>query len=232
MDYMFKSLGQAWVFGLRKAMADGEVAEDEYVNLRDISLDESRDLLNQYKSKSDDTKLHLKLKEVLGYSITIESASADDPIIKEFANQGRIDYTRKRYGKNCGENGYGLFIYGENGQNIDLIVSRLRQNPQSKSAVINSPNSWAGNGGKPPCLASISFLIRDSKLHMSIMYRSQNIYTKQPGNILALGDLQKEVAKKLSIPIGAIHLFACSAHVYESDWEHATEIAAKISSME
>lgn len=228
-DYTFESLGQAWVFGLREAMERGDIVEDEQVNLRDISLDESHDLLNRYKSKSDDTKLHLKLKEVLGYSITIENASVDDPIIKEFANQERINYTRKRYGKNCGENGYGIFIYGENGQNVDIIVDRLRQNPHSKSAVINAPNSWAGSSGKPPCLASISFLIRDSKLHLFVVYRSQNIYTKQPGNILALCDLQQEVAEKLGIPIGAIHLFASSAHIYESDWESAAEIISKTS---
>lgn len=226
-NHIFESLGQAWIFGLREIMENGHGADDEYVNIRDISLDESRVLIERYKSQSDNTKLHLKLKEIYNYSITIEHPDIDDPIIKEFADQDRVNYTRQRYGRECGEGGYGIFIYGENGRNVDLIVERLYQNPSSKSATISSPNSWSGNNGKPPCLTAINFLIRNSKLQMFVMYRSQNVYTKQPGNILALYDLQKEVARRLGLPVGVVNLFVCSAHIYESDWEKAREIVSK-----
>jgi hypothetical protein len=48
----------------------------------------------------------------LGYFVSIETASMDDPIIGQYADQQRIDYTRKRYGQDSGSGGYGEFIYG------------------------------------------------------------------------------------------------------------------------
>lgn len=227
MSRIFESLGEAWLYGLRNIMENGTDVDDEYVNVRDISLKHTSQLLEKYKSKLNKTKLHLKLKEVCGYSITIKDVDADDPIIKKFANRERIDYTKRRYGRECGEGGYGNFIYGENGHNVNLIIERLQQNPHSKSAVITSPNSWHGNEGKPPCLTAVSFLIRDSKLQLFVIYRSQNLYTKQPGNILALRALQNEVAERLALSAGDINLFVCTAHIYESDWEGAKEIISK-----
>ena len=98
----------------------------------------------------------------------------------------------------------------------------------SKSATINAPNSWAANGGKPPCLSAVDFKIRESELLMTVMYRSQNVFTKQLGNVLALRDLQQTIADRVEVPAGTINLFAASAHIYEPDWETAEEILAKV----
>jgi thymidylate synthase len=83
------------------------------------------------------------------------------------------------------------------------------------------------NCGKPPCLTAVDFKIRKDKLLMTALYRSQNIFTKQPGNILALRDLQETVANRIEVPAGNINLFAASAHIYEPDWRSAEEVLAK-----
>jgi thymidylate synthase len=225
----FKTLGEAWLFGLRQVMTYGEEIQDHVVVPRDICLDQGRAalLLSQYESPSDKTRLNLKLKEILGHFVSIETVSMDDPVIGEHADQQRIDYTRKRYGQDSGAGGYGEFIYGLDGKNLDGIVETLLLNPRSKSATVNAPNAWVANRGKPPCLTAVDFKVREGELVMTAMYRSQNVFTKQPGNVLALRDLQQTIADRIEVPAGKINLFAASAHIYETDWETAEEILAK-----
>lgn len=225
----FKTLGEAWLFGLHQVMSYGEEIQDCAVVARDISLDNDRVALlsSQYESSSDKTKLNLRLKEILGHFVSIETASIDDPIIDNYADRQRIDYTRKRYGQGSGLGGYGEFICGKDGIRLDDVVGKLLSDPSSKSATINAPNTWTANCGKPPCLTTVDFKIRENKLMMTAMYRSQNVFTKQPGNILALRDLQETIADRVEVPAGKINLFAASAHIYEPDWETAEEILAK-----
>lgn len=224
----FKTLGEAWLFGLHQVMTHGEEVADTAVVARDISLDEERTalLVARHESPADPAKLSLRLKEILGHFVSIEEATIDDPIIDEFADRQRIDYTRMRYGQKSGHGGYGEFIYGQNGANLDAIVGSLRENPATKSATINAPNSWMANCGKPPCLTAADFMVRDDELVMTAMYRSQNVFTKQPGNVLALRDLQEVVADRIEVPAGRINLFVASAHVYEPDWVTAEAILA------
>ena len=202
--------------------------QDSAVVARDISLDTGRAalLLSQYESPSDETKLDLRLKEILGHFVSIETVSIDDPVIDKYADRQRIDYTRRRYSQDCGPGGYGEFIHGRDGEVLDRLVNKLLSNPLSKSAVVNAPNTWAANVGKPPCLTAVDFKIREDELLMSAMYRSQNVFTKQPGNILALRNLQETIADRVEVPAGRINLFAASAHIYEPDWETAAEILA------
>ncbi|MBA3724559.1 MAG: hypothetical protein H0W89_06790 [Candidatus Levybacteria bacterium] len=225
----FDTLGEAWLFGLNQVMMHGEGIQDDAVVARDISLDAERtaNLLTQYESPSDETRLNLKLKETLGHFVSIETVSIDDPVIEQFADWQRIDYTRKRYGQDSGSGGYGNFVYGPDNEGLDHIVSKLLVNPSSKSAVINAPNAWSANYGKPPCLTAVDFKIRDDELLMTAMYRSQNVFTKQPGNVLALRDLQETIADRVEVPAGMINLFVASAHIYEPDWETAEKILAQ-----
>lgn len=232
IEQRFSTLGEAWVFGLGQVMTHGEEGQDGLVVARDIALDAERtaSLRAQYESPDDRTKLHLRIKEILGHCVGIDTVSIDDPVINRYADEQRIEYTRKRYGRDCGEGGYGEFIYGNNGEHLDYIVGKLKTNPSSKSATINAPNSWANNCGKPPCLTSVDFMIREGELLMTAMYRSQNVYTKQPGNVLALRDLQELVADRVEVPVGGVVLFAASAHIYEPDWCAAEGILMQVQS--
>lgn len=229
LNNRFETLGEAWLFGLDQVMRHGEVIQDDAVVARDISLDTIRTalLVSLYGLPSDETKLDLRLKEILGHFITIETVSIDDPVIGEYADWQRIDYTRKRYGQDSGSGGYGEFIYGQDHERLDHIVHKLLSNPSTKSATVNAPNSWDANCGKPPCLTAVDFKIREDELLMTAMYRSQNVFTKQPGNLLALRDFQETIANRVGVPAGRINLFAASAHIYEPDWKTAEDILGK-----
>ena len=220
----FNTLGEAWIYGLKTVLDKGEVVNDRSVSIKDITLNRDSIDIERYRSKKNNNKLSLKLKEVIDYHVVIKNIDENDPIILKYANLERISYTIKRYGVNCGEHGYGEFIYGEDGSKINRIITKLKNNIQNKSSVIISPNSWGGNEGKPPCLIVISFLIRDNRLIMFVVYRSQNIYTKQPGNLIALRKFQKKIADELKVKCGEVCLYCISAHVYELDWANARRI--------
>lgn len=218
----FKSLGEAWLFGLREIMNHGETISDNDVRIRDVSLNGlTPELSNCILNKNGN--LVLRLKEMRGLHIKIENVSHDE-IIKKYADKERVQYTMKRCSCDCGENGYGEFLRGKNNEKIIFIVNKLKQNRNSKSAIIISPNEWAGNFGKAPCITAIDFFIRDNKLLMHVLYRSQNIFTKQPGNLLGLNQIHEEIAKAISIDKGPMELYVCSAHIYECDFGKVNEI--------
>ncbi len=74
------------------------------------------------------------------------------------------------------------------------------------------------------CLSLLDFKIRDNKLIMNVVYRSQNIFSSQPGNILALKNIQQNISDRLNIECGNIELVVFSAHIYEDDIESAREV--------
>lgn len=59
---------------------------------------------------------------------------------------------------------------------------------------------------------------------MNVVYRSQNIYWSHPGNMLALRQIQKDVADELNLKMGKVDLVVFSAHIYESDFDRVKEI--------
>lgn len=218
----FDCLGDAWLYGLDIILNSGREVVDTDVRKKDIRLSDGDDLATYYDERTK--KISLKLREINGYHITIKNASMDDDVIVKYADKNRIDYTIMRYGKDCGEGGYGEFLRGKNDENIEQIVNKIAQNKYSKSSIIISPNSWCGNFGKAPCLTAVDFLVRDNALKMFVFYRSQNVYTKQPGNLIALSMLQAEIANKLNIKKGELELFVCSAHIYECDYSRVEKI--------
>ncbi len=75
-----------------------------------------------------------------------------------------------------------------------------------------------------PCLSLLDFKYRNGVLDMNVVYRSQNIYWSHPGNMLALRQMQKDVANELNYKIGKVELVVFSAHIYESDFKRVKEI--------
>jgi thymidylate synthase len=50
------------------------------------------------------------------------------------------------------------------------------------------------------------------------------VYASQPGNVLALREIQEQVSAKVDAATGELMLVALSAHVYEADVAAATDI--------
>ena len=192
------SLGEAWLAAMKTVMEVGEDIFDEDVPLR----------------------------EVRNFYMTIHKISDTDAILKQYADHDRIELMKKKYAT-CGLVGdykidYGSYIYNNNGINqIDWIVNRIRNKPETKSATITLHKPGED---KLACLSMIDFKYRNKTLDMTVVYRSQNIFGSQPGNMLALHQIQNDVAMALGYEIGKISLIVLSAHVYEHNFNQVKNI--------
>jgi len=193
-----KTLGEAWLKTMKVVMNEGEDIWDEDVALREVR--------NLY--------------------ITIDDIIDDDSVINKYADPDRVELMKKKYAT-CGLVGdykmdYGSRIYNNHGINqIDWIVNRINQKPETKSATITLHE--AGDE-MLPCLSLLDFKYRNGVLDMNVVYRSQNIYWSHPWNMLALRQMQKDVANELNYKIGKVELVVFSAHIYESDFKRVKEI--------
>ncbi len=109
-----------------------------------------------------------------------------------------------------------------NGVNqIDVIRDRLLSKPETKSATVITlmPSS---DIQRVPCLVSADFKIRGGKLITQSFFRSQDVWNKQPFNLLLLKNVASFLANDLNVRLGSIKLYIASAHIYESDLQEAT----------
>jgi thymidylate synthase len=194
------SLGAAWLECLRRVVLHGERVADG----------------------------DMWLLEIRGYTCTLRSIEGNDQLLDRYADRGRIELMYRKYASLDilpeYKVSYGALLYDYHGvDQIDWVVHRLLDNRHTKSAtiVLHSP-------GEPElsCLSMLDFKVRDDVLHMTAVYRSQNVYASQPGNVLALRQVQEQVAAKVDAATGELTLHAISAHVYEPDLPAATAILA------
>ncbi len=102
---------------------------------------------------------------------------------------------------------------------MPFVLSELTRNPLSRRAIINlrcfEVDSKAAN---PLSLQSIQFFIRDDKLHMKVLYRSDDL----PGGFFfsafGLIKLQEKVAALLAVDVGTYTHRSNSLHCYEKDF--------------
>ncbi|MFI3164474.1 MAG: thymidylate synthase [Bacillota bacterium] len=166
-----------------------------------------------------------KLKEIVHVSFRIKDAYLD-PVLEEFANIDRIKLMEEKY-CTCGLVGeykidYGSYIFNNNGINqVDWVTNRLKNKKETKSATISLHKAGEND---LTCLSILDFKVRDEKLIMCAVYRSQNAYSSMPGNILALRKIQSEIATSLGIELGCVELVVMSSHIYEENFEQVNSI--------
>lgn len=108
------------------------------------------------------------------------------------------------------------FLYNQ----LDFIIYELKRNPYSRRAVIdiryNAEDSYSDD---PACWQHAQFFIRDNKLHMKVLFRSNDACKAAFMNAFALIMLQKKVADELGVEMGTYTHRANSFHCYERDFE-------------
>jgi len=193
-----ETLGAAWLKCIKKVMDYGKLIKDGDENLL----------------------------EICNLFIRIDSISQDDSIIQKYADAKRIELMHRKYESmepiEPFDVSYGKCLYCNQGiDQIKKIVQRLKEKPESKSATISLHTP---QDKKPTCLSLIDCKIRQNKLNMTAIYRSQNIYGSQPGNILALSKIFIKIANALILNTGYFYLYIISAHIYEKDFNKVRNI--------
>ena len=102
---------------------------------------------------------------------------------------------------------------------LQFIIDELRRNPDSRRAVVDiRDNSDDMYSDDPACLQHIQFFIRDNKLHMKVLFRSNDACKAAFMNAFALIMLEKRIADTLGIEVGTYTHRANSYHCYERDF--------------
>jgi len=98
---------------------------------------------------------------------------------------------------------------------IDYIVRKLTAAKNSRRAIAVTWNPAVDeNLDDCPCLQIVQCLIRDGKLQMKAVFRSNDILSAAGANIYALVHLQKTIAGRLGIPCGRYTHIALVPHIY------------------
>ena len=192
------SLGTVWIENMRAILRHGESTAD--------GLD--------------------RLVEVRNLNTTIGSVDPDDAVLRKFADPARIDLMSRKYSSLDVlpeyKISYGALLYDNHGvDQVAWVTRRLAEKRETKSATItlHTPGE-----SELSCLSMLDFKIRGEALHLTAVYRSQNVYASQPGNMLALHEVQRRVAADVRADVGELTLHAVSAHVYEADLDAADGI--------
>lgn len=192
------TLGQAWLDSMKLIMSNGENIKDETRGL----------------------------KEIRNLYITIQNIDEDDSILQLYADRKRIELMKEKYAT-CGLVGdykvdYGSYIYNNNGINqMKWLENRIRNKPETKSATITLHRPGED---MLACLSLIDFKLREGYLNMTVVYRSQNIFSSHPGNMVALRRIQDDLSQQLGVLTGNVELVVISAHIYEEDYDSSKRI--------
>lgn len=101
---------------------------------------------------------------------------------------------------------------------IDFIIDTLKNNPLSTRAVIDIRDKNIDMKiDDPACLQHIQFFIRDDKLDMHVLFRSNDALKATFMNAFALIELQKKIADELGLEVGKYVHTANSFHCYDKD---------------
>jgi thymidylate synthase len=98
---------------------------------------------------------------------------------------------------------------------INYIIDKLENQRNSRRAIATTwIPAYDEEKDDIPCLQYIHCLIRDDKLHMFVLFRSEDILSAFGQNVYGLTALQQYIADVLRIPVGDYYHYIVSAHIY------------------
>jgi thymidylate synthase len=118
-----------------------------------------------------------------------------------------------------------LFDYAGAGRDqLAWVVTRLRDDPESRSATITTFQPLTDTS-YIPCVSMLDFWLPGGAVELVVYAHSLDFGKKAYGNLVELARLQEHVAGELAAPVGRLVIHAKSAHVYEPEWAAMAEIA-------
>ncbi len=113
-----------------------------------------------------------------------------------------------------------------NKSQFGLVYDKLKEDPSSRQAVSIIWDPWRDyeKTKDVPCTVGFIFTIRDNKLNMTTIMRSNDIVLGTTYDVFAFTIFQEFLARKLHVDLGEYVHLANSFHVYETHYEQAWEM--------
>lgn len=108
------------------------------------------------------------------------------------------------------------------------VIELLRNDPTSRRAtmVIYHPEDAGRDSRDVPCIISVTYNIRQERLHTSVVLRSSNAARVLPYDLFFYSLIAEIVASELGVEVGSYHQFAVSLHIYDADVDLARAICS------
>ncbi len=184
-----------------------------------LELTDPRARLSRTESRG---KLFSALGELCWYLAGSDSSDFITYYIKmyeKFEERGRIH----------GAYGRRLFRRWKGTTQFENLLRILRKRNSSRRAVLQLFDS--GDLARPhedvPCTCTLQFLCRDSRLHLIVYMRSNDIVKGLPHDVFCFTMLQEFMAQILSMELGTYKHVVGSLHLYDSDKRKANEFLAE-----
>ena len=142
-----------------------------------------------------------------------------------------IKYYLSRYGEFSddgatlhGAYGPRLFAGGSDNQ-VTTVVELLRRKPSSRQAVLQifEAEDLLKQSKDIPCTCVLQFLVREDRLHLVVMMRSNDAFVGLPHDLFAFTMLQEVVARSLGVELGTYRHMVGSLHIYKDDLQRASD---------
>jgi len=102
---------------------------------------------------------------------------------------------------------------------LPFVTGELKRNPESRRAVISIRDNEVDSRNKDAaCMQSIQFFIRNNKLDLMVLFRSNDLPEAFFFNAFGLIMLQEKIARELGVAIGSYTHRSNSMHCYEKDF--------------
>jgi thymidylate synthase len=169
------------------------------------------------------TERKLSLAYAIGELIWYFSGRNDKQFISKFSS----------FWENISDDGitsnsaYGYMIHKKYGfDQLEQVVRILSLDPNSRRAVmnINYAHSKKLETKDEQCTIALQFMIRNERLTMTTIMRSNDIWFGFPYDIIYFRALQVIIANILDMKLGNHTHFVTSLHLYDRDYDKAIKI--------
>lgn len=197
-----KSVSVSYEELVKKVLNNGEIIRTE---INDITK-ELRNVLIEITNPSDKS---ISSKYPFGENAVHEYVNQ---LLYGTKNQFSYDYHSRLFEWKCFD------AYGAVNQ-VEYIIKKLKKEMSSRRALAITWNPYMdtsnlSNDVSVPCLQYIQFLIRNKKLEMSVVFRSNDILLAYHSNAIGLIALGEMIAKEIDIKLNKYCHYIISAHIY------------------
>ena len=107
----------------------------------------------------------------------------------------------------------------------EVIIAQFKDSWDTRRAVATTMVPPVDKNSKePPCITQIQAIQANGRLHLLVTNRSHDIFKAAIPNAFGLRMVQKALAEELQFPLGQLQITSQSAHIYEQDWENASQL--------
>lgn len=135
-----------------------------------------------------------------------------DHLINGSESEFEYDYHGRLFDWGCGLKENDAEVHQNQ---IEYIINKLKKNPQSRRAV---GITWCPPVDEEladcPCLQLVQCVIRDGRLDMKVVFRSNDMLSASGSNMFALVKLQQYIAEKIGVPVGKYAHISLVPHIY------------------